>query len=401
MNKQSTPPKRPIARKLPEDCPKKTPTKGSKKRGAAARAERNWVLWEGRKIPLVQDNGGLWRLRSRSKHFNIDATLGTPVLSAAKLKARDVLESGQGSAHQPASRGSLEHLCEVYLASPKKTAPKVAQANVSRLRVIVRLMRGKELKDVPVADLNAKLWLAYQAARLTELGFSIDYTRRRKENHSINAAVRAARCVAIKGLRSTYEQNGIRLARDADVVMWLPEPVLVKEAAQDTDIIAAWRQLRETDFALWLVIGLARFAGLRREEILQCRGKWVVERAGVVHIELRDRPEDDYQTKTGKPYLAPVIDPDLAAVLVALPHSTHVVQPPDPNRERWIERTPQAWCRPFVGGVQKPLHRLRSLYAADLSQKTSDAVAATLAGTRAASSALGHTTTAVTEKHYL
>ena len=52
-------------------------------------------------------------------------------------------------------------------------------------------------------------------------------------------------------------------------------------------------------------------------------------------------------------------------------------------------------------GARKPLHRLRGLYADELARLTADAVAARLAGVRAASESLGHTTTATTERHYL
>ena len=122
---------------------------------------------------------------------------------------------------------------------------------------------------------------------------------------------------------------------------------------------------------------------------------------GVVSVELRDRPEDRYQTKTGRPYFAPILDADLAAVLSSIKPEQLVVDPEGVARGYWFITVPQQWCRPYVSDVQKPLHRLRGLYAVDLRIRTRDAVAAALAGTKAASAALGHTSTEMTERHYL
>jgi hypothetical protein len=66
-----------------------------------------------------------------------------------------------------------------------------------------------------------------------------------------------------------------------------------------------------------------------------------------------------------------------------------------------MERVPQAWARPFVGDVIKPLHRLRGAYADAVAALTADAVTARLAGVKAAQEALGHTTSETTERHYL
>lgn len=70
-------------------------------------------------------------------------------------------------------------------------------------------------------------------------------------------------------------------------------------------------------------------------------------------------------------------------------------------RYRWFERVPQEWLRKFTGTAKKPLHRLRGLYADEVAKLTQDAVAARLAGVKAASQALGHTNTATTQNSYL
>jgi len=376
----------PAARDVPEDCPK---------------GSRQWVLWEGVRVPLVRDAGGVWRMRSRSRRFRVDLCLGTPSLTHAKARAREELAKGVGTSSTPASKGTIQQVADVYLATPKRTADSVATTNVSRLRTIVRTVHGKELKQVPISALTASLWTEYQRARLAAEKLPLEYSRRHRVNHSINAAVRAARCLTMRRMRPAYAAAGIQIPQDADIVTWLPEPILTKPQAQDPEMVDAWAALRDDDPALWVVIGLARFAGLRREEILQARGKWIVRSGDLVQVELRDRPEDGVQTKTGIPYLAPIINQDLAAYCLTVQQDDFLVRPDTTDRDRWIERTPQAWVRPFVGDVQKPLHRLRGLYATDLQARTRDAVAAALAGRRAAADALGHTSTDVTERHYL
>ncbi len=164
--------------------------------------------------------------------------------------------------------------------------------------------------------------------------------------------------------------------------------------------MTAWRALREVDPPLYYTVGLARFAGLRAGEIGQARRSWLCrQEGGGVEVELRDRPEDGYQTKTGVPYFSPVLDAAFATDLLARPEG--LLTPRTENFKRWLIRKPQAWLRPFVGAAVKPLHRLRGLYAADLAERTRKAVLASLAGTEAASKALGHTTTRTTRRHYL
>lgn len=187
----------------------------------------------------------------------------------------------------------------------------------------------------------------------------------------------------------------------------LPEPYVPPSVVDDAELLKAWAALKETDHSLWLVIGLARFAGLRREEITHCRGGWIEEQNGVVSIALRDRPEEKWWTKTGKPYRAQVINAELAEWLIAVrdfePLDKLVV--PDPasgfDRGRWFERAPQQWLHDNGVASLKPLHRLRGLYADHIARLTSDAVTARLAAVRAAQQNLGHTSSETTEKHYL
>jgi len=82
-------------------------------------------------------------------------------------------------------------------------------------------------------------------------------------------------------------------------VDWLPVLRSPPPPAEDSKLVKAWRKLPRS--ALWLAIGLARFAGLRRSEIEAATGEWIIERDGQAFVDLRDR-EGEFLTKTGRPY---------------------------------------------------------------------------------------------------
>ena len=67
----------------------------------------------------------------------------------------------------------------------------------------------------------------------------------------------------------------------------------------------------------------------------------------------------------------------------------------------WWATAPQDWVRPHVGGARLPLHRLRGLYADHVLRETEEAILARQAALKAASLALGHTSTKTTADHYV
>ena len=119
-----------------------------------------------------------------------------------------------------------------------------------------------------------------------------------------------------------------------------------------------------------------------------------------MYIDLRDRPEEGWLSKTGEQYRALVINETFAGELLALPDGPIVRIEGRTSRAHWFRFYPQEWLEPFVKD-RKRLHRLRGLYADDVAALTRDAVAAHLAGVKAASEALGHTNTQTTERSYL
>lgn len=341
---------------------------------------------------------GLWRVRSRSKTHPADFSTGSPDYAAAKTIAAEML--GKATTEKHRTKETLEELAAVYLELPKRCSQKVAELNVGRLRAVVRTAWGKDLAAVKIHQAGPKLWRDYMAKRQALEGGKLDLATRRPENAAINAAVRMACSLFIERMRPAYAEKGIHIAADATVVQWLPIMHAPPPAADGDGLLKAWAKLEATNKPLWLAIGLARFAGLRRSEIEHCQGCWIIEDGGTVFVELRDRP-GLYLTKTGRIYRAAVIHPGLAEALRTVEPSAFVVEPGAIDRHKWFEEAPAEWSRSFTGDARKPLHRLRGLYADDIRKLSEDAMTARLAAIRAAAKALGHTNTATTVDHYL
>lgn len=358
-------------------------------------AADNVIVWNRVRYTLAPFRDG-HRLRSRRKGNEFDWLFPACSLEVAK---REALERFRGEAPPPARTAvTFEDAVTVYTALPKKAGEASAKINVSRLRAIVRLVHSKELERVLLSELSPKLWASFMAARQ---GGKLDLAKRRAGNAAINSAVRQAASIFIDRLRPGYREAGIEIPSEAAVVQWLPEMKLPKPEANAQELEIEWRKLKETDPALYFAVGLARWAGLRQQEICACRRNWIVERNGAVYVELRDRPDENFTSKTGEMYRAPVVDPDFAAALLTMPPGYIVPATQGMRRDYWYRYYPQEWLRPFTGSSKKPLHRLRGLYADDVKQITEVAMAANLAGIKAASDALGHTTTKTTKDSYL
>jgi integrase len=355
---------------------------------------------------LILEPSG-WRLRSRSKVRPMDFRTGTLRLDEAKRSAKEWLAR---LADDPVTSrrggGTLEALAAIYLKTPKRTQDDVAADNVSRLKTVCRAVFGRELAAVTCRQVGPEFWEAYQRVALAKKKLAFDLVTRRRENIAINSAVRAARCLFLPALVRVYRAEGLDVRQDAGSVVMLPEPYVPPSAVNDAALRSAWVELKEEDPWLWATIGLARFAGLRRDEIAFAKLGWIEQESGAVFIALRDRPEDGWWTKTGKPYRAQVINLELANWLLARDKTENTRIIPAPEREneraRWFEKQPQAWLRTHgVPNAGKPLHRLRGLYADEIARLTADAVTARLAALRAAQEALGHTSAETTQNHYL
>lgn len=350
------------------------------------------LRWRGRVLRMTLERGS-WRVRCRAKGCRVDIVTGTPDLAQARRIATTALER-DGPADN-ATAGTLAEVAAEYMRIPRKCSDDTAADNVARLRSVVAAL-GKTLETVKVDALPA-LWHDYVAAR--QALPAPNYSRRERINTAINSALRQAASIFRPKLHVHYRRAGITLPRDASAVEYLPVMAAAPAPVDDAGLVAAWEGLRESDPDMWLAIGLARFAGLRQSEILACRGRWIVRRGAGAVVELQDRDEDHFRTKTGRRYSAIIMHAGLAEYLLAMPPEALVITRADALN--WIGRQPQAWLRRFTGAASKPLHRCRGLYADHVRRVTEDAILARAAGTKAASESLGHTTTATTERHYL
>jgi hypothetical protein len=363
------------------------------------------LLWEGRRLPMQLTPSG-WRLRARSRHLTVDYCTGIQSLKLAQDAARRHLDERKAGALVVKSGQTLADVVRVYRELPKLAGLAAEKISIYRLTSVVRLVTGKELAHVDATAINAKFWLAYIAKRQ---GRTVpDIASRAPINSAINSAMRAAAAVFKPRLQPLYAEHGIIFSPDVTAIQWLARMKLPKPKAKVDELALAWSTLHGADQAMWWSVGLARYAGLRRDEVAHATAAWVEIDGAATYIRVCDRPDEDWNSKTGENYRALVIHPALAAALRAAPAGLLV---PDParhgrpcrpmTRQGFFKSAVQAWCKPFTGAATKPMHRLRGLYADELAKLTEDAVKARLEGQRAAAAALGHTTTATTVNHYL
>ena len=351
------------------------------------------VVWNRKAYTLTPHAGG-WRLRSRARGARIDLVFPSCSITAAKRQALAHFE-GETKVLAKGDKATLEEVIAIYKQMPKKAGSKAAYINECRLRAVVRLARGRELSQVIVSEVTPQLWLDFMAKKL---GGRIDLATRRPGNAAINSAVRCAASIFIERLRPGYRSLGVIVPQDATNIQWLQTMKLPKPKALASFVSPP---IDHGSKAMRRTVGLARFAGMRQQEISACGRSWIVEDKTGVYVEMRDRPEEGWTSKTGEIYRSLIVNDSFAAELLALPEGPIIETPSGMSREHWFKHYPQEWLKPFTGTAKKPLHRLRGLYADDVKRITEQAVAAHLAGVKAASEALGHTGTAVTQASYL
>lgn len=362
----------------------------------SARRRKCVVMFDGRAFPLVRDRFGL-RLRSRAASHPVNFCTGTFNETLAKKRAREHLEQAKAQQAPPTAR-TAHDLVEAYRLLSKRAGVKSEKYNIQRFTAILRETLGRPLKSVRLHEITPKLWLDFMAKRqgLPRADLSI----RRPEHVSINTAVRAARCLIIESLREGYREHGITMP-SAGKIQWLQEIKKAPGRFDEDAMLAAWEALPH-ESPMWWTIALARFAGLRKEEIASCRAGWTVNHEGVWCIEVKDRPEEQFYCKTGFGGLSPILDGEIIAAIARLPRDELVVQITG-CRANWFDRAPQKWLRQFMGaktaGIAKPLHRLRAAYL-DAVRKT-EMMRIQGEAIRAAAAAGRHTSDKTTREHYL
>jgi integrase len=356
---------------------------------------REVVNFEGVNYPLVLEHGKGWRLRSRSIHRRVDFFTGTTNKATARKLAREHLETLKSGKPLPTTK-TLADVVECYRSMAKRAGAVTEKLNVRMLTHVVRTVTGRELRMVHLHEIGPEMWSKYQAMRQ---GMNrVDLATRRTCHISINSALRAAVSIFIPKLRPQYARAGLDIPADACSVQWLQQPRHNPGTFPEDVMEAAWALL--ADRPLWFALALARFAGLRKEEITACRGKWLVQHEGVWCIELRDRQKDGFFTKTGAHYFAMITHPALIEAMQSVPSEELAVSSALKNRTNWLDRAPQRWLRQFMDDdISKPLHRLRAAYLTSIRR---DALIRMQGqAVKEAASAGGHTSTNTTSRHYL
>ena len=366
------------------------------------------ITVRGREFTLLKDpKSGNWRIRKRTKDITVDQSLKTSDLAEARKWGRAVAEEHLGNAYRLVTGGhTLEEVAKAYLGFPKAVRPYVAQANVERLRVIVRKTYGKELSEVTARSITYRIWEDYAALRH---GGKMDLSTPRRENIGIMAAIRSAASLFAKKLDCRYEEAGIRLDwANLRRIPCLPVLKARRQALPEgtlNALLVAWRGLKNTDIQLYTTIGLALHAGLRSSEIQAATRNWIETDGENVRVVVRDRPEENFFAKGGTKedaWLAGlVLDADFAQHLLGL--QGKLVDIGNASSDWFFGHKANAWVRKFIPKELdgKGLHRLRGLYADAIKLKFESQLLANRAGIDAARLALNHGTAAVTLQHYL
>ncbi len=370
------------------------------------------LIVKGREFQLIKDSkSGNWRIRKRTKDCYIDKTTGISDLAEARKMARILAERNLNENYRILTGNhTLEEVAQAYLSFPKAVRQYVAEANVARLRQLVRDTYDLELSAVTAKSVTYRLWEDYAAFRH---GGKLDLSTPRRENIGITSAIRSACSLFCKKLDSRYEQEGIRL--DFANLRTVPSLPVLKVRRQplpdDTlpALLAAWRDLRDTDTNLYFTIGLALHAGLRSSEIDAATTAWIEQSGANVKVVVKDRPDEGFYAKGGTKddsWLAGlVLDDKFGFDLLELKESgyANIINLRPESREWFFGHTANTWVRQFIPKEvdRKGLHRLRSLYADAIKLKFESQILASRAGIDAARLALGHSTAAVTLQYYL
>jgi integrase len=364
----------------------------------------------GRDFDLTKDpRTGYWRVRRRVKNdIHIDKSTHIRDLHEARKWCKDHIGGKLGESRRLlAGDHTLEEVAQAYLSFPKNVREYVAEANVARLRSIVREVYHKELSEVTAQHINYVLWERY--ALLRQGGDRLDFSTPKRANIGIMAAIRSAGSVFTRSLEHRYRELGMRLDFDSlRRYPSLPQAVAPRKAIpQEVQValITAWRELKHQNVKLYTAIGLALWAGLRASEIAAARRNWLEREGMELRVVLRDREDEGFRTKgkvnaTWKSGL--VIDMEFAAHLLSLPEGP-LVPLQGKNRDWFFDHTCNAFVRQFITREMSPkgMHSLRALYAQTVKERFSLHIMAHAASLEAARSALGHQNIQTTINSYL
>lgn len=316
-------------------------------------------------------------------------SLGTSDESTAKARAKHILETtgkaGIAALRDHARRdttATVGRACDHYLVTSTVT---YRRDNVNCLYRVVRAALGTEdgskARNLPLSRLNARLVSDYLRNAIVS-----QVTKK-----SCLASARAVFCRMtdwegfdgmpdMRAFREAATGTGIRISLDA----FQPLP---KETLQRIEA-----GVRKHGGAYLRAYLLSRYCGLRPGEIAGFRKTWIERRGEQYVLCVRQRPYEGFTLKTGNRAERDIgIPADMAADLLAcddygIPGGTPYM------RYHWLLRVFNAYLKEFMPERKQLLYTLRK-------QAGSDWLAAT-GKISLVSKLLGHTSAAVTLRHY-
>jgi len=260
----------------------------------------------------------------------------------------------------------IEELFKEYLALPRPSE-KTRKANIHAMEAVLKVS-GMSKEDA-LSRVNGAVFVAYQNAMPT--GNPI----------TTNSVVRGARSLFSRRTRKYLKTQGMEL--DRDQVQDIMEVPLLEEPEKRPMIPshdADAKALAELKGAHRRAYLLARYAGLRSKEIVAARRDWI--EGTTLYVGGRE-----FVAKSRKWRQVALPAPVVAELLAG----GDLVYLAGPNAAEVAKRDMPALLKHLGFPADKPLHSVRRLFGS---------IVYTEQGPRQARDALGHSTQAVTDKHY-
>ena len=336
---------------------------------------------------------------------------GTPVMAAAKVKAKRILDSITQSDGHEAERlklkndyASLHEIVERY----KKQAPGVAEVgpktvigNVSALRSIVRTVLGDgdadHLERVKASVLTGELLDAYKMKRRLAVGVGFADVERAKR--SANSTLTQARALFSKAAMPIYE--GLKLPDLAkfkgvakfglqESVGFRPIPAAVLTAMEK----AARETLRAESPAMYLGYLMAIRLGMRDCEMVAARWDWLEEWPTGTQMAILTRADFAPKGAEGRVPVSGEVLAEMRALGGPVERGSGFILPgaTATARNEAIYRGLSAWVRGFLPDRVKSVHELRKHAGSIVVTQTQSIVQA--------QRFLRHRSVATTERHY-
>ena len=282
----------------------------------------------------------------------------------AKIREGDV--TALTAARMKRSVGTLGEVVREYqrvCQDRGEPRPNTITNNVNALGRLVRDATGKQLNGQPASILDKNLLTTYRRAKLDERG-DTPSTRR-----SILSTVTQARSLFTRELVQDYdlELPDLTEFREYSLGRYPSKDVPLPPLALRLTLMRAARRLWLDRDPRYLVYVMARYLGMRSEEMVCARWSWIEEHMGARRMALRDRPEEDYKIKGVRAGNVP-IHPAVLRRLMAYrkPYSEYILPGDTRNKRHTLVgrsfaefMTDQGWDQIET---TKRAHELRRLY---------------------------------------